>query len=49
MMKREPNSLKRRGKRNSNATVKEDNFQHRSGEMQALSRAEENHVPMLQT
>jgi hypothetical protein len=48
-MKREPVSLKSRGKINSNATVKEDNFQHRSGEKQDLSRAEENQVPMLQT
>ena len=40
-MKREPVSLKSRGKINSNATVKEDNFPHRSGEKQVLSRAEE--------
>jgi hypothetical protein len=48
-MKREPVTLKSRGKINSNATVKEDNFQHRSGEKQDLSRVEENQVPMLQT
>jgi hypothetical protein len=45
---RETSSLKSRGKINSYATVKEDNFQHRSGEKQDLSRAEENQVPMLQ-
>jgi hypothetical protein len=48
-MKREPISLKGRGKINSKATVKEDNLQHRSGEKQDLSRAEEKQVPMLQT
>jgi hypothetical protein len=38
MMKREPISLKSRGKINSKAT---DNFQHRIGEKHFLSRAEE--------
>jgi hypothetical protein len=38
---REASSLKNRGNTNSFATVKEDNFPHRSGEREVLSRAEE--------
>jgi hypothetical protein len=43
-MKREPISLKSSRILGSNATFKEDNFQHKSGEKQDLSRAEEKWV-----
>jgi uncharacterized protein YozE (UPF0346 family) len=48
-MKREPTSLKSSGKLSSNATFRKHEFPHRRREMQALSRAEEKQVSMLQT